>query len=251
MRTRTEISAERDRQAIHRILHILDERVRFVEAEHRDNRSHGRLDDAALGIRTQTRLEQLTAAIRDGLFDQLDNSTEEAFVEVADAERYALRDEYVNAERTTLAEQLRAVGAEQAAQDAEADAFHAQRRADEAEANGECVDYAEAEAVREIEREMAIEAGDDSEIDRQVAEDDARFERAVWLAQQEAESEAAQEAWIAQGEAAVDEALDARDAERDADARDTVWSTADQIEHDQACEARLDAEGWGQGGAPF
>lgn len=161
MRTRPEIDAERDRQAIHRILHILDERVRFVEAEHRDNRSHGRLDDAALGIRTQTRLEQLTAAIRDGLFDQLDNSTEEAFVEVADAERYALRDEYVNAddpERTTLAEQLRALGAEQAAQDAEADAFHAQRRADEAEANGEYVDYDEAEAVREISEEMALEA---------------------------------------------------------------------------------------------
>ena len=85
----------------------------------------------------------------------------EAFVEVADAERYALRDEYVNAddpERTTLAEQLRALGAEQAAQDAEADAFHAQRRADETEANGEYVDYDEAEAVREIREEMALEA---------------------------------------------------------------------------------------------
>lgn len=41
----------------------------------------------------------------------------------------------------------------------------------------EHVDYAEAEAVREIEREMAIEAGNDSELDRQVAEDDARNER--------------------------------------------------------------------------
>lgn len=70
----------------------------------------------------------------------------EAFVDAADAERYALRDDYVNSadsERTTLAEQLRAVGAEQAAQDAEADAFHAQRRTDEAEANGEHVDYGE------------------------------------------------------------------------------------------------------------
>lgn len=86
-----------------------------------------------------------------------DDATE-AFVDAADAERYAQRDDYVNAERTTLAEQLRAHGAEQAAQDAEADAFHAQRRADEAEANGEYVDYAEAEAVREIEEEMALEA---------------------------------------------------------------------------------------------
>lgn len=62
------------------------------------------------------------------------------------------------AERTTLAEQLRARGAEQAAQDAEDDAFHAQRRADEAEANGEHVDYAEAENVRQIEDEMALDA---------------------------------------------------------------------------------------------
>lgn len=139
-------------------------------------------------------LLQLVNAIEAGLFDQLDtDAATEAFVDVADAERYALRDEYVNSadpERTTLAEQLRAVGAEQAAQDAEADAFHAQRRADEAEANGEHVDYDEAEDVREIEREMAIEAGDDSEIDRQVAEDDARFERAIWLANRDAESEA-------------------------------------------------------------
>jgi len=37
------------------------------------------------------------------------------------------------ASRPTLAEQLRKCGAEQAAQDADADAFHAQRRADEAE----------------------------------------------------------------------------------------------------------------------
>lgn len=58
----------------------------------------------------------------------------------------------------------------------------------------EHVDYEEAAAVREIEREMAIEAGDDSEIDAQIAEDDARFERAVWLAQQEAESEVAEDA---------------------------------------------------------
>lgn len=82
----------------------------------------------------------------------------EAFVAAADAERYAQRDEYVNAERTTLAEQLRAHGAEQAAQDAEADAFHAQQRADETDANGEYVDYDEADAVREIHEEMALEA---------------------------------------------------------------------------------------------
>lgn len=41
----------------------------------------------------------------------------------------------------------------------------------------EHIDYAEAADVREIEREMAIEAGDDSELMRQVAEDDARHER--------------------------------------------------------------------------
>lgn len=111
-----------------------------------------------------------------------------AHVARAVAERVAYK-----ADRPTLAEQLRRCGAEQAARDAEADAFHAQRRADEAEANGEYVDYDEADAVREIEREMAIEAGDDSEIDRQVAEDDARFERSMWLANQatrDAESEA-------------------------------------------------------------
>lgn len=47
---------------------------------------------------------------------------------------------------------------------------------EESSATVEHVDYAEAEAVREIEHEMAIEAGDDSEIDQQVAEDDARAE---------------------------------------------------------------------------
>lgn len=57
------------------------------------------------------------------------------------------------------------------------------------QARAEHVDYAEAEAVREIEREMAIEAGDDSEIDRQVAEDDARNER-------EYEAHEANEAWL-------------------------------------------------------
>lgn len=41
----------------------------------------------------------------------------------------------------------------------------------------EHVDYAEAEAVREIEREMAIEAGDDSEIDQLAAQDAADAER--------------------------------------------------------------------------
>lgn len=51
-----------------------------------------------------------------------------------------------------------------------ADAAHA-------DAEVEHVDYAEAAAVREIEREMAVEAGDDSELDRQIAKDDARNER--------------------------------------------------------------------------
>lgn len=53
----------------------------------------------------------------------------------------------------------------------------------------EYVDYAEAEDVRETEREMAVEAGDDSEIDRQVAEDDARSERCY-------EAHQANEAWL-------------------------------------------------------
>jgi hypothetical protein len=38
-------------------------------------------------------------------------------------------------------------------------------------------DATEAADVRQIEREMAIDAGDDSELDRQTAEDDARAER--------------------------------------------------------------------------
>lgn len=106
-------------------------------------------------------LEEVRAAVRPFvLVDLVEGGYDPSVGEpaVPDAERYALRDEYVNAERTTLAEQLRALGAEQAAQDAEADAFHAQRRADEAEANGECVDYEEAEAVREIDEEIALEA---------------------------------------------------------------------------------------------
>lgn len=49
------------------------------------------------------------------------DSATEAFVDAADAERYAQRDEYVNGERTTLAEQLRARGAEErTARDCEA-----------------------------------------------------------------------------------------------------------------------------------
>lgn len=63
-----------------------------------------------------------------------------------------------------------------------------QARRDKA-ARVEHVDYDEAEAVREIEREMAIEAGDDSEIDRQDAEDDARNERRYKAHQ-------ANEAWL-------------------------------------------------------
>jgi hypothetical protein len=53
----------------------------------------------------------------------------------------------------------------------------------------EHVDYAEAKDVRQIEREMDRDAGDDSEIDRQVAEDDARNER-------EYETHQANEAWL-------------------------------------------------------
>ena len=41
----------------------------------------------------------------------------------------------------------------------------------------EYYDAEEAAAIREIEREMAIEAGDDSELDAQIAADDARAER--------------------------------------------------------------------------
>lgn len=52
----------------------------------------------------------------------------EAYVDVADAERYALRDEYVNGAPTNTAGPV------------------------------EHVDYAEAEAVREINEEMALEA---------------------------------------------------------------------------------------------
>lgn len=51
----------------------------------------------------------------------------------------------------------------------------------------EFFDEAEAAAVREIRREMAIEAGDDSEALRQEAEDDARAERAAYLAEREAQ----------------------------------------------------------------
>ena len=161
MRTRTEINAERDRQAIHRILHILDGAVQLIEAEYRANRSQGRLNDAALGIRTQTRLEQLAGAVRDGLFDQLDDATE-AFVDVADAERYAQRDEYVNS-----------AGAE-AKQSAEhdprsctecVDQYEAEQREDAEQAAREVehVEGATPRSVRQIERETAIEAGDDDE----------------------------------------------------------------------------------------
>ena len=41
----------------------------------------------------------------------------------------------------------------------------------------EYYDAEEAAAVREIRREMAEEAGDDSELDAQIAADDARAER--------------------------------------------------------------------------
>ena len=105
------------------------------------------------------------------------------------------------------------------------------------QARAEYVDYAEAAVVRDIEREMDIDAGDDSEIDRQVAEDDARNERRY-------EAHEADEAWLDAhpDEFVNDEDERAKEAERDADARDTAWSSTDQVEHDQACEARTDAE---------
>lgn len=112
-------------------------------------------------------IAELTDVVAD--FERLirhvaDTNATEAYVDLADAERYAQRDEFVNGDEPNEVGDV------------------------------EYVDYEEAAAVREIEREMAIEAGDDSELDRQVAEDDARFERAVWLAEQaahDAESEAA------------------------------------------------------------
>ena len=58
-----------------------------------------------------------------------------------------------DADRPTLAEQLRTVGAEQAALDAEADAFAAERR------EVEHFDAAEAADVLQIEHDMAVEAG--------------------------------------------------------------------------------------------
>lgn len=68
--------------------------------------------------------------------------------------------------------------AEEAWQRAEAE------REDQRELAAEYPDYAEAAAVREIEREMAVEAGDDSEIDHQVALDDARNERRAQAARE-------------------------------------------------------------------
>jgi len=150
---------------------------------------------------------------RDAEAETADEVTE-AFVDVADAERYAQRDEYVNAAGDLIGAMARHSSTHGTT--AVYDAADPHDAALARQARTEYVDYAEAEDVREIEREMAIEAGDDSELDRQVAEDDARFERAVWLLQQEAESEAAQEAWIGQRETAVDEALDARDTESEA-----------------------------------
>ncbi len=118
------------------------------------------------------------------LFDLRTEATDvatEAFVDVADAERYAQRDDYVNGP-------------------------------DDVTAEVEHVDYAEAADVREIERDLAIEAGDDSDIDRQVAEDDVRAER-------QAEQQSAQERWFAtevlglDGDRNFAEQLDALDAE--------------------------------------
>lgn len=87
------------------------------------------------------RLEQLVRAIEAGLFDQLD----------ADSATTAIVTAAIDA-TTTPAQVLDL-------------------------REPEYYDAEEAAAVREIEREMAIEAGDDSELDRQITEDDARAER--------------------------------------------------------------------------
>jgi len=55
--------------------------------------------------------------------------------------------------------------------------------------------------------------------------------------------------------AARDEAerleAEAEQAAKDAEAADDAMSATERFEHDQADEAKLDAAGWGQGGAPF
>lgn len=50
--------------------------------------------------------------------------------------------------------------------------------------------------------------------------------------------------WFEDGE-------DADQAAKDAEAADDAMSTTERFEHVQADEAKLDAEGWGQGGVPF
>lgn len=209
MRTRTENDAKRDRQAVDRIVDLLAERVRFVQGDHENDRRHGRYDDAALGIRTQTRLEQLVAAVRDGLFDRLDaDATTEAVVDVADAEHYAHRDEYVNGalpEAEPLADWERELLANSADPTPESEAALA-------------AELALTKAHHTDEHDMATcpECRDQYEAEQL---EDAAFQAAL-----------------------------------DAEAQDDAWSTAEQFEHDQACEARIDtadAARWAQGGAPF
>jgi hypothetical protein len=127
--------------------------------------------------------------------------------------------------------------AEEAATEVFVDVADAERYAQRAE----YVDYAEAAAVREIEREMAIEAGDDSEIDRQAAEDDARTERNAAARHWASGHDMATCTECADQYAAEQRADAEFQAAKDAEAQDDAWSTAEQFEHDQACEFAQDA----------
>jgi len=80
----------------------------------------------------------------------------EAFVDVADAERYAQRDEYVNATGDLIGAMARHSSTHGTT--AIYDAADPHDAALAQQARTEHVDYAEAEAVREIEEEMALEA---------------------------------------------------------------------------------------------
>jgi hypothetical protein len=123
------------------------------------------------------RVGQLVAAIEAGLYDQLDADVATLTIVSTAAEattsrtEAAIRGDLVAGRIETC---TRCDGWDHMANECE-DERPPQEYLD---APTEHVDYAEAAAVREIEREMAIEAGDDSEIDHQVALDDARNEHA-------------------------------------------------------------------------
>ena len=102
------------------------------------------------------RLDQLIRAIEAGLFDQLDAAANEQAEDTSVYREGVDREQFV--EYAT-----------------DGDGFSATlKRYDGGPV--EYYDAQEAADVLQIEREMAIEAGDDSEIDRLVAEDDARAE---------------------------------------------------------------------------